>query len=131
MFNKVTGAGMPNKATEGDGGKRWNRFLNETFCGDLELIEFVQECIGYSLTGEIKEQVMFICNGTGANGKSVFLECINETLGDYSSVIPIETLTDNGKAQRDGSAPSPDLASLEGKRFVITTEHRAKRTGYI
>lgn len=128
MFDKVTAAGLPNKATEGDGGKFWNQFLKETFCGDLELIEFVQACIGYSLTGEIKEQVMFICNGTGGNGKSIFLECIQEALGDYSSVIPIETLTDNGKAQRDGSAPSPDLASLEGKRFVITTEPKEQVT---
>ncbi|MGZ1301611.1 DNA primase family protein, partial [Lactobacillus delbrueckii subsp. bulgaricus] len=83
---------------------------------------------GYSMTGKINEQVMFICNGTGGNGKSIFLECIQEVLGDYSSVIPIETLTDNGKAQRDGSAPSPDLASLEGKRFVITTEPKEQVT---
>ena len=128
MFDKVTAAGMPNKATEGDGGKLWDRFLKETFCGDLELIEFVQACIGYSMTGKINEQVMFICNGTGANGKSIFLECIQETLGDYSSVIPIETLVDNNKAQQSGSAPSPDIASLEGKRFVITTEPKKQVT---
>lgn len=128
MFDKVTGAGMPNKATEGEGGKLWDRFLNETFCGDLELIDFVQACIGYSVTGKNNEEVIFICNGTGANGKSIFLECINEVLGDYGSVIPIETLTDNNKAQRDGSAPAPDLASLEGKRFVITTEPRKQVT---
>ncbi|MCD5487190.1 phage/plasmid primase, P4 family [Lactobacillus delbrueckii] len=128
LFDKVTDAGLPNKATEGDGGKLWDRFLKETFCGDLDLIKFVQECIGYSMTGKINEQVMFICNGTGGNGKSIFLECIQEVLGDYSSVIPIETLTDNGKAQRDGSAPSPDLASLEGKRFVITTEPKEQVT---
>lgn len=128
MFDKVTAAGLPNKATEGDGGKRWDRFLKETFCGDLELIEFVQACIGYSITGKINEQVMFICNGSGGNGKSIFLECINETLGDYSSVIPIETLIDNNKAQRDGSAPAPDLARLEGKRFVMTTEPKEQVT---
>ncbi len=128
LFDKVTDAGLPNKATEGEGGKLWDRFLKETFCGDPELIKFVQECIGYSMTGKINEQVMFICNGTGGNGKSIFLECIQEVLGDYSSVIPIETLTDNGKAQRDGSAPSPDLASLEGKRFVITTEPKEQVT---
>lgn len=129
MFDKVTACGLPNKATEGDGGKRWDRFLKETFCGDLELIDYVQACIGYSITGKINEEVMFICNGTGANGKSIFLECINETLGDdYSSVIPIETLIDNNKAQRDGSAPAPDLASLRGKRFVMTTEPKKQVT---
>lgn len=128
LFDKVTDAGLPNKATEGEGGKLWDRFLKETFCGDLELIEYVQACIGYSITGKINEQVMFICNGTGANGKSIFLECIKETLGDYSSVIPIETLIDNSKVQQSGSAASPDIASLKSKRFVITTEPKKQVT---
>lgn len=128
LFDKATDAGLPNKATEGDGGKLWDRFLKETFCGDLELIDYVQACIGYSVTGKINEEVMFICEGSGGNGKSIFLECINEVLGDYSSVIPIETLIDNNKAQRDGSAPSPDLASLKGKRFVMTTEPKKQVT---
>lgn len=129
MFDKVTAAGLPNKATEGDGGKRWDRFLKETFCGDLELIDYVQACIGYSITGKNNEEVMFICEGSGGNGKSIFLECINEVLGDdYSSVIPVETLIDNNKAQRDGSAPAPDLASLRGKRFVMTTEPKKQVT---
>ncbi|MFS8962031.1 phage/plasmid primase, P4 family [Lactobacillus delbrueckii] len=128
LFDKATDAGLPNKATEGDGGKLWDRFLKETFCGDLELIDYVQACIGYSVTGKINEEVMFICEGSGGNGKSIFLECINEVLGDYSSVIPIETLIDNNKAQRDGSTPSPDLASLKGKRFVMTTEPKKQVT---
>ncbi|MGI6123783.1 MAG: phage/plasmid primase, P4 family [Acetivibrionales bacterium] len=125
LFDKTTGAGMPTQAT---GGESWDRFIKETFCGDPELIDYVQTSVGYSATGKANEQVMFICNGTGANGKSVFLECINEVLGDYASVIPIETLTNISSAQRDGSAPAPDLASLNGKRFVMTTEPPKKVT---
>ncbi|MBT8900555.1 DNA primase family protein, partial [Lactobacillus delbrueckii subsp. bulgaricus] len=90
--------------------------------------EFVQACIGYSITGKINEQVMFICKGSGGNGKSIFLECLNEVLGDYSSVIPIETLIDSSKAQQSGSAARPDLARLEGKRFVMTTEPKTQVT---
>ncbi|MBT8900571.1 hypothetical protein ACXO2A_09330, partial [Lactobacillus delbrueckii subsp. bulgaricus] len=37
LFDKVTDAGLPNEATEGEGGKLWDRFLKETFCGDLDL----------------------------------------------------------------------------------------------
>lgn len=128
LFDKVTGAGMPNEATEGDGGKLWDRFLKETFCGDPELIDYVQTSIGYSATGKANEEVMFICNGSGGNGKSIFLECINEVLGDYASVIQIETLINTSSAQRDGAAPAPDLASLNGKRFVMTTEPKKKVT---
>lgn len=128
LFDKVTDAGLPNEATEGDGGKLWDRFLKETFCGDLDLIEFVQACVGYSVTGKINEEVMFICEGSGGNGKSIFLECIKKALGDYGAVIPVETLIDSSKAQQSGSAARPDLARLEGKRFVMTTDPKKQVT---
>src|SRR5581483_8903376 len=40
--------------------KRWLRFLDSTFSGDRELIADVQRSVGYSLTGETSEQVVFV-----------------------------------------------------------------------
>ena len=34
---------------------------------------FVQQAIGYSLTGSTSEQCLFIMIGDGANGKSTFI----------------------------------------------------------
>jgi putative DNA primase/helicase len=53
---------------------RWLKFLREIFGGEEELIDFVQRAVGYCMTGDVNEQVLFMCYGTGANGKSTFLE---------------------------------------------------------
>lgn len=96
---------------------RWLRFLAEVFNDDKELIEFVQRCIGYSLTGDTSEQKMFLCHGSGANGKSVFLETLSLVLGDYAAGTPFATFD----ADRRTDATN-DLAALKGKRFVTVIE---------
>lgn len=82
-----------------------------------EMIAFLQRAIGYSLTGNVSERVMFILHGSGANGKSTFLEVIRALLDDYAMRIPTETLL----ARRDNSIPN-DIARLKGTRFVLASE---------
>jgi putative DNA primase/helicase len=96
---------------------RWARFLDEIFCGDEDLIAFIQRAIGYSLTGDTREQCFFIGYGTGANGKSVLLEIVGQMLGDYAGNAPFSTFD----ADRRSEA-SNDLASLRGRRFVSVVE---------
>jgi len=48
-----------------------------------ELIKFIQTAAGWSLSGDISEQSMFILYGTRANGKTTFLNTIIYLLGDY------------------------------------------------
>src|SRR5699024_8784428 len=59
----------------------WDKFLNDIFLGDQVLIDYIQRAIGYSLSGYTKEQVMFVLYGNGRNGKSVFLDILNEVFG--------------------------------------------------
>lgn len=101
---------------------RWKQFLEEIFTKDKELISFIQRAIGYSLTGDTSEQVLFICHGNGANGKSVFLDIISELLGDYSATCPFSTF----EANRRNDA-SNDLAMLKGRRFVSVIESNEDR----
>ncbi len=96
----------------------WIKFLNRIFDNDAELIVFVQRAIGYTLTGSVSEQCMFILIGTGANGKSTFLKTLHNLFGDYAASVPMATLMD----QRNGSAQTNDLAYLVGKRFVSALE---------
>src|ERR1035441_8997584 len=67
---------------------RWELFLNEIFDGNTELIDFIRRAVGYSLTGSTAEQVMFMCYGKGANGKSVFFSTLKEVLGAYAFKAP-------------------------------------------
>lgn len=82
-----------------------------------DLVAFLQRAVGYSLTGNVSERVMFILHGAGANGKSTFLEIIRALLGDYATRIPTETLL----ARRDKGIPN-DIAQLKGARFVLASE---------
>jgi len=98
---------------------RWRQFLVEIFRGDAEVISFIQRAVGYSLTGDIREQVMFLLYGTGSNGKSVFLNILSKVLGQYAQNTPISTILADPRGFKTNSN---DLAALRGKRFVTATE---------
>ena len=101
------------------GAPRWERFLGEIFDGNAELIQFVQRAVGYSLTGDIREQCLFILHGTGSNGKSTFIETLLALLGDYANQTPPETVM---ATTRQSGQASPELAMLPGLRMLATVE---------
>jgi putative DNA primase/helicase len=70
---------------------KWKKYVREIMDYKAELIEFLQTAIGRAITGDISEQIMFILFGTGANGKSTFLNTIMYLLGDYATATPTET----------------------------------------
>lgn len=97
----------------------WKKFLSEVFDGNAEVIEFVRRAVGYSLTGQITEQCLFLLVGKGANGKSTFLDTLHEILGIYSYSAPFSTFE---RTQNSGSQQTNDIASLAGKRLVSASE---------
>ncbi len=99
----------------------WEKFLNRIFDNDKELIGYIQELIGYTLTGETKLQSWFFLYGSGRNGKSVFSEIINRLLGSYGTKIRTESIMakDNNSG---GDKANPEIAKLKGKRFVLASE---------
>lgn len=95
---------------------RWLAFLDRIFAGKKSLIDYIQKVIGVCLTGEILPAV-FIFHGTGANGKSTFLEVVRQLLSEYAQQADFKTfLQDKNQAIRE------DLASLCGARFVTASE---------
>lgn len=96
---------------------RWIQFLDEVFLKDAELIAYIQRAVGYCLTGDTREQKLFLCFGPGANGKSVFLEILTALLGDYAANASFETFDANKRNES-----SNDLAALRGKRLVTVIE---------
>ncbi len=96
---------------------RWDLFLNEIFNADQDLIEFIQRAVGYSLTGDTREQCLFLCWGGGANGKSTFLAVLRHVLTDYARNTPFSTFEQNRRDQNTN-----DIASLYGARLVTASE---------
>jgi len=101
----------------GNGCATWLSFLARITAGDVELQGFMQRMAGYALTGVTREHALFFLYGTGANGKSVFVNTICGTLGDYARTAPIETFIDS----RNQNHPT-DLAGLQGARLVTAVE---------
>ena len=97
---------------------RWERFLEEIFPGEPELVAYVQRVLGYALTGITTEQVWWLLVGSGANGKSTLINVASGVLGDYAFTIPFTAVV---MARYRSSIPD-DIAHLVGKRFVSASE---------
>jgi putative DNA primase/helicase len=97
---------------------RWDLFLKEIFAGDTQLISFVQRAVGYSLSGDVREQCLFILQGGGANGKSTFLELILKLAGGYGAITSFSTFL----IQHNPGTPRNDVARLHGARLVKAAE---------
>jgi putative DNA primase/helicase len=95
----------------------WLRFLSRITNGNQDLQDFMQRICGYALTGTTREHALFFLYGTGANGKSVFLNTVAGVLGDYAKTSPVNTFID-AKIERHPT----DLASLQGARLVTAIE---------
>lgn len=98
----------------------WTRFLEEITLSSNEYQLTLQQAVGYSLTASTSERCLFVLWGTGANGKSVFLDTLHDVLGTYAQNMPPDSLmlSSFGRSQSDTS----HLAMLRGKRFVTTSE---------
>ncbi|MEM2567414.1 MAG: phage/plasmid primase, P4 family [Candidatus Bathyarchaeia archaeon] len=97
----------------------WLKFLSDIFCGDQDLVAYVQRALGYSLTGDVCEDVMFICWGSGSNGKTTLFKVVSEILGDYAKSIAPDALL--RKSQQSDSHPTT-IADLCGVRLAIAQE---------
>jgi putative DNA primase/helicase len=95
----------------------WKQFIMEIMNYHADLIRFIQTAAGWAITGDTSEQTMFILFGSGANGKSTFLNTIMNLLGDYAIATPTETFM-----KRNSDQITNDIARLRGTRFVTTTE---------
>ncbi len=98
----------------------WKRFVAGITCDDTKLAGFLQRAVGYTLFGHTKAQAFFVFEGTGENGKGVFMRTMTAMLGDYATELAPNLVTSAyaGAASQANSA----LMALKGKRLAIATE---------
>jgi putative DNA primase/helicase len=95
----------------------WHGFLQRVTDEDLLLQHYLRRVAGYCMTGSTREHLLFFLYGTGANGKSIFLNTLRAIWGDYAAVAPMEMFCET----RDERHPT-DLAMLRGVRLVVASE---------
>lgn len=81
---------------------------------------FLQRYCGYALTGDVGEQCLLLNYGTGANGKSTFMDLLRQLFGALAMAMDFSSLEHNDN-KRGGDA-TPDLIDLPGKRLVMASE---------
>lgn len=101
----------------------WEAFLLEIMNRNVELVEYVRRAIGYTLTTLTSEHALFFAFGSGANGKSTFLNVLRALFGDLGAQANGDMLLDkNGGAAMSSNAASSEVARLAGKRLVAMSE---------
>ena len=111
-ITKITSA-----APGSEGENLWQDSLNTIFCGDAELIDYVQQIVGMAAVGRVYMESLVIAYGEGRNGKSTFWNTIARVLGTYSGNMSSDTLTVGCKRN-----VKPELAEAKGKRLIIAAE---------
>ncbi len=105
----------------------WDAMLKGVFAPNDQLTEedglalarFIQRALGYSITGDCREECCFFAYGEGANGKGTIMNTTGWLLGDYRDDMPYTTLERNVYGSQ--SIPN-DVAKLAGKRYVTCAE---------
>lgn len=100
---------------------QWLAFLNRIFRSNPEkdrVIAFLQKAVGYTLTGDTSERLVFLMHGLGANGKTVFIRVLEALFGEYGSSVSSTTFTTAMTTNVRN-----DIAKLKGKRFVWASEN--------
>lgn len=100
--------------------KLWEDTIDQACGGDKDLMELFQVAMGYAITGETREDAFFYLYGPGGTGKTTIMEAMLRVLGDYGTTADPETFMISSTPNPGGARA--DLASLESKRFVVSTE---------
>ena len=103
----------------------WERCMDDWTCNDEKLKEYLQNYCGYCLSGEAKLQWLNFLHGSGANGKSVFLNILLRMMNNYAKNVDSSTLMES---KRTAGTATGDIFRLEGARVAISSELPANKS---
>lgn len=82
----------------------FEKVLKHVTRGVEGLRPYLQQALGYSLTGKTGEKAFFICHGPSGTGKTTLLNAVRNAFPEYSTTILVETLM----AKSGGSTITPN-----------------------
>ncbi len=96
----------------------YHRLMLQWLDGDAERVSYVQRALGYSMTGEDREECMFYLQGAGRSGKGTMLNTVKESLGGTVAMgTEFALFTD-----RRNDPQNFRLAPLRNARLVVASE---------
>ncbi len=107
----------------------WIEFLHATVSSPTtntpEMISYLQEALGYSITGNTNEECLFYIFGPPRSGKGTLSE---ELLAIFPRPICSEVDFNTFTAKREGDSQNFDLAPLKPARIVFASESNKYQT---
>lgn len=86
---------------------------------DPEMRAFLARSLGSALLGHVRDHVLLIWHGAGANGKGTLRDAVRYAMGDYAVEVPAEILLVNRHGQQ---ALAPERMRLRGARLAFCSE---------
>lgn len=121
LMTKCTNAYVEGTCSE-EGGKRWDRFIDEILQGDREEKDYLQAVLGSSLElGNPCQETYFIWGRLARNGKTTLTNAVLHALGTYGVSAKYETF-EQSSFSPDPSKARPDLVPFVGARFILVPE---------
>lgn len=103
----------------GETSELWERLLLDWFDGDFEVMLYLQRAMGYTITGESKEECLFYLYGPGRSGKGTLVNTVAGLLGaPLAQGVQFNAFTGGGDSQNFRLAP------LRNARMVTASESR-------
>lgn len=96
----------------------WENYLDWLTAGRDDLRQFLQLAVGYTMTGDVREEKLFFIHGPAASGKTTLVEALKVVMGTYSASADFSTFL---KGHNVGG-PRQDIARLAGARYVSSIE---------
>ena len=92
-------------------------FIRQVLTDDT-VRDYFMKHLASSLRGDVSQK-FYILTGSGSNGKSMIMNLMANTLGDYACTVPIALFT---QKQANSGAAAPQVVRLKGRRFISTQE---------
>ena len=103
----------------------WTEFMKTVVAGGEIVLNYLQQVVGYSLTGCTQEECLFYVFGPTRSGKGTFSETL---LALLPHPIAIEVDFTTFTAPRDADSQNFDLAPLKPARLVFASESNKYQT---
>jgi P4 family phage/plasmid primase-like protien len=84
-----------------------------------DLNRYMWDHLASCLIGTNKNQTFHVYHGSGSNGKSLLVDLMSATLGDYKGTVPITLVTD---ARGKIGGTSDEVLKLKGVRYAVMQE---------
>jgi putative DNA primase/helicase len=97
--------------------KLWSWFVGELARKRPRLVNYLQRCGGYTLTGHTREEILLFLWGNGQNGKTTFIDVLGHIVGDLVGDVDAEALNGGPRAR-----PELVFAKMEGRRMGTCQE---------